>query len=46
MAEQPAVNRQVLGSNPSQGALIELSANATLLFSPLDIGCFTWHIAQ
>jgi len=26
MAEQPAVNRQVLGSNPSQGALIGLSA--------------------
>ena len=38
MAEQPAVNRQVLGSNPSQGALHRLIQNAPLR-SPYE---FSW----
>ncbi len=45
MAEQPAVNRQVLGSNPSQGALTKFSAETTLLNRTKEIG-FSYGIPQ
>ena len=36
MAEQPAVNRQVLGSNPSQGAISDNFSGLTFIISPMS----------